>query len=181
MVRDLSLQLNGGLNVVLKKNESFIISERALTEISLTFGDYLFQDDGDFDKYVRTYEPNTDLNGKTIFAFRSSGIGDLLALLTAFRELKRRYPKVKIKLGTHYLTSSILQNDPIVDEIIQFPYPLRHAIEADYVLSFQGIVEHISDTSTTQNMYDLFLSGVGIDPASVPRKNKIPKVYSRRK
>ena len=162
-------------NILIKEGDQHVVTEKFLEEFKTIYGGQMIVSVEDFEKYERPYK-GQNLNGKTLFCFRGAGIGDLMAMMTGLRLLKEMYPNVTINVGSMFTYKQLFENDPIVNEFTQMPYSLDYITNADYTVSFQGIIEN-NYSANSVHMYDLFLHKFGINPDEILPENKVPKLY----
>jgi ADP-heptose:LPS heptosyltransferase len=173
---DISINLVGDKqSTLLKKNEFYVLTEGAVQELMLVYGVGLVNEEVLLDHYLKPYN-GEDLNDKSLFCFRSAGLGDLMAIMTALRLVKEKYPRVKIFIGSSPEFKQLFEDDPIIDSFVPFPYPLKFVQYSDYTVMFQGLVETLSEESTTKNFYDLYIDAFKLDSQSIPREKKVPRV-----
>ncbi len=111
------------------------------------------------------FEPFS-FNGKRILIERiDKGMGDLLTITVAVKELKRRYPGcyVIFKVPEHY--RSLLENNPYIDDVIG----LHENIEKDLFVSYSnlcpaGVYEHYHNRSIFKSRIDIFCEHLGFKP-----------------
>lgn len=96
-----------------------------------------------------------DLTDKSLFCFRSGGIGDLLFITTSLKEVKKKYPTAKLFLGCNSAFGEILKSPAGDYKIVSMPLKKSFLEESDYVLFFQGIIEESKEAEYV-NAYDLF-------------------------
>jgi len=130
---------------------------------------------------VRDYVPDNfyrgeDLNGKSLFCFRTGGIGDLLFITTALRQLKKNFPSAKLALGCNYVFSTILDSKGDGFEQVMMPLEKSMMDDYDYVLFFQGIIEG-NPEAEQENAYDLFKRAFYLEQLDDP----LPGVYVEEK
>jgi ADP-heptose:LPS heptosyltransferase len=113
-----------------------------------------------------------DLTDKSLFCFRSGGIGDLLFITTSLREIKKKYPTARLYLGCDSAFGKILKSTADDYEIVSMPLEKSFLAANDYVLFFQGIIEQ-SQEAEYINAYDLFKKAFYLDSIS----NYKPNVY----
>lgn len=126
---------------------------------------------------VRDYAPanfyrGEDLGGKSLFCFRTGGIGDLLFLTTSLRQLKKNYPSSRLVLGCNYVYSTILDAEGDGFEQVTMPLEKRAMDRYDYILFFQGIIEG-NPAAETKNAYDLFRDAFYLERLEDP----LPRVH----
>lgn len=89
---------------------------------------------------------------KSILIVRTGGLGDNTLLTPVLREIKRRWPAVKIAhAGIKELQQSI-QNLPFIDELIDYPVPLAKAQEFDGWIFLEGAIEKNEDAKTLHSV-----------------------------
>jgi len=179
---DLSMRLKGEVSVKLLKGKKYLLTEAfarefqgvygSLVEIDISLGEVLKVILGN--ENSKAYS-GQDLSGKSLFAYRSSGIGDLMAMILPLRLLKEKYPTSKIIVGSGVVYENFLQNDPIVDEYWIMPYPLDVVLNSDYFMEFQGLLDR--PESTQENMYDLFIKEFGFKVEDLTFDQLIPKLF----
>ncbi len=130
---------------------------------------------------ARDYVPDNfyrgqDLDGKSLFCFRTGGIGDLLFITTALRQLKKNFPSAKLALGCNYVFSTILDSRGDGFEQVTMPLEKRLMDRYDYILFFQGIIEG-NPEAETKNAYDLFKDAFYLEKLEDP----LPRVYVEEK
>ncbi len=108
-------------------------------------------------KFKNVYKPynGQDLTNKTIFFWRTGGIGDLLFINPIIRHLKQKYPSCKIKFACGPQYQSMLQLFDDVDKICDLPFPIDELFSSDYHAIFEGIIERTKQAQT-ENAYRLF-------------------------
>jgi len=114
--------------------------------------------------------------GEEVFLFRSGGIGDVMFMLPLAKYLVNEH-KVKIKVGTSPMYSSILNNNPYVKKVVQMPFPAKELENSDHHLIFEGIIEDQTTKSQVLHAVDLFLEEAGVSPKKVLPEDKIPYLY----
>ena len=105
-------------------------------------------------------------NGKRILIERTDkGLGDLLTITVAVKELKRQFPScyVIFKVPEHY--KPLLENNPYVDDIIG----LDEDVEKDVFISYSnlcpaGVYEHHHNRSIFKSRIDIFCEYLGFNP-----------------
>ncbi|SHK21141.1 methyltransferase domain-containing protein [Thermocrinis minervae] len=75
-----------------------------------------------------------NLNGKVLFVFMQGAIGDVLCSTVALREIKRRYPRMKLWVAVSGKAKPILEDLPYVDRLLPHPTPLSEVKKADYMV-----------------------------------------------
>lgn len=88
----------------------------------------------------------------SILILRTGGLGDNTLLTPVLREIKRRWPQVKIAhAGIKELQQSI-QNLPFIDELVDYPVPLAKAQEYDGWIFLEGAIENNEDAKTLHSV-----------------------------
>lgn len=175
--KDLQMPLHGGAILNIKKGEYYVFTESFVLELSQTFGENIVGSEMSMDGLFVPYR-GQDLHEKSLFCFRTSGIGDFLGVMTALRTLKDKYPTCKISIGSFGTNQYLAESDPCIDEFVPVPYPIKYLTESNFVLQYQGIIENATQESKEVNFYDIFLKYSFIeDYQNIPTEQKIPKVY----
>ncbi len=112
--------------------------------------------------------------GKRLMLLRAGGIGDLIMLTPALRQLRSRCRSgVKIALSTLQDRKALFEDLGFVDDFYPHPIRLSDLVEsADFYVDFsdrRGIFNHV-------DMIDFHLDCLGIDASSVPKEQKIPVI-----
>jgi len=106
-----------------------------------------------------------DLTGKTLLVWREGGIGDLLFIRPILAHLKSLYD-CKIVFATRKQYWEMLKLWDCIDKLVQVPFPATEMYEADYHLTFMGVIEKIKEAETT-DVHDLFSRYAGLDPDNI--------------
>lgn len=103
-----------------------------------------------------------DWNGRSLLIQRAGGFGDLILLTPVLRELKRRWPSLKIGLSTmnHYAVA--VSNLPYIDEIVPFPTPIAQAEKFDGWVFLENTVEK-NPRAKEVHMTELFGEVMGVE------------------
>lgn len=137
-------------NLSFQSGIDYVMSESIETQIraksSAVFGMSI--------KINSTYK-GENLDNKSILITRTKGIGDILMLLNAIQELKKKYPTCKISVATQ--EKDILNHEMVVDKLYSMPFDSELIKKHDYWISFQGIMESNDLESRTEHPSDLFL------------------------
>ncbi len=81
-----------------------------------------------------------NLNGKTLLVFAQAAIGDALCMTPALREIKRRYPEMKLWVTISGRARPVLENLPYIDQILPHPCPIKYVNKADYFVKLVEMV-----------------------------------------
>ncbi|MBW1780221.1 MAG: glycosyltransferase family 9 protein [Deltaproteobacteria bacterium] len=166
---DLSVNQDFKSDILLKEGVEYVVADDFPVKAKREVGPGCV-DERDYvpDNFYR----GEDLDGKSLFCFRTGGIGDLLFITTALRQLKRKFPSAKLALGCNYVYSTIL--DSRGDGFEQVPMPLekRSMDHYDYILFFQGIIEG-NPEAEAKNAYDLFKDAFYLEKLEDP----LPRVH----
>jgi len=124
-------------------------------------------------KFKNIYRPykGQALDNKTILVFRTGGIGDLLFIQPNLIYLKDKYPTCKIKFACGPQYQSMVATWDCIDEVLELPFTLKHLIESDYHVLFEGVIERCKQAETI-NAYNLFSIWMGLD---LPDELLVPK------
>jgi len=148
---DLSLRGEFGSEMLLRNGVEYVVPDNFPARANAQVGPGCLK--------ATDYAPDNlyrgeDLNGKSLFCFRSGGIGDLLFISTSLRQLKKNYPTAALALGCDSLFGSILDGKGCGFKQITMPLEKRMMDKYDYILFFQGIIEG-NPEAETKNAYDL--------------------------
>ena len=125
-----------------------------LSPASLLFGDV-------YDKY-----DGQNLDGKSLLVWRSGGIGDLLFIRPILVHLKRLYPTCSIKFATRFIYHPLVNAWDEVDEVLDIPFDAQVMADADYHMTFEGLIEYCKDAER-MDVHDLFARYMGLDPEAI--------------
>jgi len=123
-----------------------------------------------FKNMYRPYK-GQNIDDSTILVFRTGGIGDLLFIQPNLIYLKEKYPTCTIKFACGPQYQPMVNNWDCVDEVLDLPFSLKHLLESEYHLLFEGVIERCKAAETT-NAYNLFSTWLGLD---LPDSLLIPK------
>lgn len=107
-----------------------------------------------FIDYYNKYE-GENLTNKTLLIWRTGGIGDLLFIQPNLFYLKKKYPTCKIWFHCSPKYHSFIDNWDCLDKIGSMPMPLEIFEQADYHITFEGVIERTKDAEKI-NVYKLF-------------------------
>jgi ADP-heptose:LPS heptosyltransferase len=161
----LTLNMNKSKTTLLKDN-TYICDEEWLSYIDLP---YTKTDD----KFINNID-NNDLNNKKILIIRSAGFGDVLFTSSIIKVIKSRFDNVTIGFSIINNYHNLLNIVDGVDTIHSMPINKKEFDEYDYCLTFTGVLERGSFASLNENVYDLYLQHVGINPDNVSNDVKRP-------
>jgi ADP-heptose:LPS heptosyltransferase len=118
-------------------------------------------------KFNDEYTPydGQDLNGKTLFMWRTGGIGDILFIRPIICHLKKLYD-CKIIFATRNLYHSMVNQWPEIDELHDIPFKADLIDRSDYQLTFEGLIERCADAER-MDVHDLFAKYAGLDPDEI--------------
>lgn len=108
--------------------------------------------------------------GSKIIVIRGGGIGDVLMLTPAIRELRRRLPEdVHLSLATFKSNRLFFDRNPYLDSVIAQPVTLGELMEADYYVEFKDP----ASLMVRIPMIDYYLQGLGLDPQKISDKSLV--------
>ncbi|MCF8143214.1 MAG: hypothetical protein K9N21_04765 [Deltaproteobacteria bacterium] len=166
---DLSVSQDFKSNMILKKGIEYVVSDDFPEKAEKELGPGCVE--------ARDYVPDNfyrgeDLEGKSLFCFRTGGIGDLLFITTALRQLKKKFPSAQLVLGCNYIFSTILDSKGDGFEQVYMPLEKEMMDRYDYILFFQGIIEG-NPEAEKKNAYDLVKDAFHLEKLEDP----LPRVY----
>lgn len=123
-----------------------------------------------FEWVYREYQ-GEDLDGKTLFLWRTGGAGDLAEMKPAIQYAKKKWPTCRIVYCVERRYASIFEGDPHIDELRTYPVRLKWLEGADYHLCFEALVEENEDAKH-MHVADLFLNKLGY--RGLEPREKIP-------
>jgi ADP-heptose:LPS heptosyltransferase len=107
----------------------------------------------------------------TLLVSRLGGIGDLVLLTPILREIKRRWPSVKLHVTCIKEYGQALQHLPFVDEIISSPIS-KEAMDAyDGWLLLENVIER-DPSNETKNSVDLVADHIGLDMSKADKRQE---------
>jgi len=108
--------------------------------------------------FREVYKPyrGQNLDGKSIFIWRSGGIGDLCFIRPILMKLKEMFD-VNIVFGTRQKYHSMVEQwDDCIDDLTTVPFLAAETLyKTDYHVSFEGLIERCKDAERL-DVYDLF-------------------------
>lgn len=117
----------------------------------------------------KPFGPDVNLNGKNLLIERYGGAGDILCLMPAIYEIKKKYPHSNIGLMCSYSYLQIAHNFPEllhggVNNVVLYD-AIKHV---DYFVSLEGYLENHPDKD--KNIHDIYAEGLfqTLDEHSVP-------------
>ncbi len=110
--------------------------------------------------------------GSHIILLRAGGIGDLIMMIPALKEFRRRLsPGCQLTLATYADYAGIFEC--LTDHLISYPVRLTQLMnKVDYYVEFKDL----HDLFETSEMTDFYLDCLGIAPESVPNEAKQPEL-----
>jgi ADP-heptose:LPS heptosyltransferase len=111
--------------------------------------------DNTFAKRYRPYK-GQDLNGKTLFVWRSGGIGDLMFIRPVLMAFKEKYDVEIIFATRERYHSMVEQWDDCIDQLSNVPFFTEETLDkADYHITFEGLIERCR-AAEELDVHDLF-------------------------
>lgn len=125
-------------------------------------------------KFSDIYIPyrGQDLNGKTLFVWRSGGIGDLMFIRPILMAFKDKYD-VKITFATRSKYHSMVEQwDDCIDQLTDVPFFVDETLKnSDYHISYEGLIERCT-LAEQMDVHDLFAQHSFIHVSNYNRKMK---------
>lgn len=124
----------------------------------------------------QVYKPykGEDLTGKSLFLWRTGGLGDIMFLQPVLRYLKKKYPTCSLYAASACKQS--LENMPELSGLYDMPFDVQLIMDKSFHLQFQGIIEAGSEESKRTHATDMFFSYFSIDSTHLPDEDKIPRL-----
>jgi len=167
----------------LKKNANYVMGLGVFQQLQFDFNKSnkkLLKPVMKFSKFYNPYI-GQDLTDSTILIFRTGGIGDLLFIKPNLDYLKSKYPTCKIKFACGPQYQPMVETWSCVDELLDLPFALKHLIECDYHVLFEGVIERCKE-SYKKNSYNLFSEWMGLnlpDELLVPTQDAKPELVEK--
>lgn len=98
----------------------------------------------------------------SILIGRTGGLGDLTLLTPVLREIKRRWPSVKIAVASIRELGQSIQNLPFIDELLQYPVPQAVAETYDGWIWLENAIEKNEDAKTLHSV-DCVAKFIGLE------------------
>jgi len=126
-------------------------------------------------KFSDCFKPyrGEDLAGKTLFVWRSGGIGDLLFIRPILMAFKEKYEGIKIIFATKTRYHSMVEQwDDCIDELSMVPFDVDSTLDAaDYHISYEGLIERCKEAEL-MDAHDLFAKHSHIEIKNYNRRMK---------
>lgn len=164
----------GMSSIRFKGGEFYIVSDDLKKRLEIVLG-YNIGIEIPFKEIYNQYK-GEDLNNRKLLALRHGGGGDILFMLTALAEVKRKYKNSKLNIAINPQYHAIPENNPTIDKILSLPISLTEWNEFHYHIIFENLIEN-NPLAMEYNAYDLFMLQFGLDIKKIPPENKIPKLY----
>lgn len=170
--KDFDFALGGHLIRKFEKGHSYMMSEVLMRDIVMHAGNSLFGSIRDFDgSHYKKYK-GENLDNKSIFIWRTGGMGDLCFITPYMKKIKELYPTCKIYFGCGTQYSDVMSKHPCVDVFHTLPLDIELLKTTDFHIMFEGIIEDTSKRDAIEkNAYDLFGEYFGIELSD---EEKIP-------
>jgi len=157
----------------LLKGNQYVMSGAVMNQLKNIFPGGIAES-GDFKKHYRPINVNSLSKGKSLFLFRSGGIGDVMFMFPLIKYLKENF-EATITVSTTPTYMTLIENNPDVDKSVKLPFRVEEMDEADYHLTFEGVIEDIDKEAKTIHAVDLFLKEAHVDFTKVAAKDKVPR------
>lgn len=93
---------------------------------------------------------------------RTGGLGDLTLLTPVLREIKRRWPTVKIGVASIRDLQQSIQNLPFIDELLPYPVPVETANNYDGWVWLENAIENNPDAKELHSV-DCVAKFIGLE------------------
>jgi ADP-heptose:LPS heptosyltransferase len=93
---------------------------------------------------------------------RTGGLGDLTLLTPVLREIKRRWPSVKIAVASIRELQQSIQNLPFIDELLAYPVTVEKAEQYDGWVWLENAIENNPDAATLHSV-DAVAKFIGLE------------------
>lgn len=126
-------------------------------------------------KFSDVYNPyrGEDLTGKTLFVWRSGGIGDLMFIRPILMAFKEKYKDVQIIFATRSKYHSMVEQwDDCIDQLTDVPFFVDETLKtSDYHISYEGLIERC-ELAEELDVHDLFAKHSFIEVKDYNRRMK---------
>ncbi len=117
---------------------------------------------------------NKELENSSLLVIRHGGIGDLLFITPILKELKFKYPSLRITLMARIAYHELFEGFPYIDNLINHAWPnIFSLFRHDYILFLDKSIETDKEAKYV-NIYDLFSKYAGI---ILKDDQKIPVIF----
>lgn len=117
-------------------------------------------------KFSEIYKPykGEDLTGKTLFVWRSGGIGDLMFIRPILMAFKEKYKDIEIIFATRSKYHSMVEQwDDCIDQLTDVPFFVDETLNnSDYHISYEGLIERC-ELAEQIDVHDLFAQHSSIE------------------
>lgn len=106
----------------------------------------------------------------SILIGRTGGLGDLTLLTPVLREIKRRWPSVRLAVASIKELQQSIQNLPFIDELLQYPVSKEKADTFDGWIWLENAIEKNEDAKTLHSV-DCIAKFIGLElPADCDKR-----------
>jgi ADP-heptose:LPS heptosyltransferase len=160
---------NGGtmlldtVKVHIKPKQALVMTYNMYKKLKLSNPDLIHPHKKKFSDLFKRYN-GQNLDNKTLFIWRTGGIGDLCFTQPILKHIKKTYPTCKIIFATSIHNMPILNCFPrgLIDRIISMPFDVDFLNKSHYHLTFEGCIERCKEAEMV-NCYDIFMRSAGLD------------------
>lgn len=145
-----------------KKGESYVMPFNVYSQFYKS--DKLFKPyRKPFNDYFKRYR-GQDLTNKTLFIWRTGGIGDIIVAQSVVKAIKEKYPTCRIIFATAPQNIEVFYSWPLglVDEVTTVPFRKEILEKSNYHLTFIHSIENCDETHS-YNYFDIFKKVSGLD------------------
>ncbi len=115
-----------------------------------------------WENYLLRFNPENDWNNKRVLLVRPGGFGDLLFLTPLMREMKKRWPGIRIGVSCSVRCAAVLESNPDVSVIHKYPLALTELDDYAAVLCFENAIEY-GPLAHTHHAVDVFADVAGME------------------
>lgn len=123
---------------------------------------------------IREFDPSEDWNDREILFVRPGGFGDLLFLTPIFREMRRRWPRVRICVSCFDRYKVALEHNDDIAEFVPYPVYITTWKQFDAHIWLENILERNED-AREMHAIDVIAKRVKLEFADKTMRYEIEK------
>lgn len=124
-----SMDFNG-YHLEIRKGERYLFADDVFGALPPNFRRLFSRTEAKLPPFYR----GEDLNGKTLLVVAHAAIGDALCMTPALREIKRKFPKMRLLVSISGRARPVLEDLSYIDELLTMPVPFDRVRKADYLV-----------------------------------------------
>ncbi len=124
-----SMDFNG-YHLEIRKGERYLFAEDVFGALPPNFRRLFAHTETKLPPFYR----GEDLTGRTLLVVAQAAIGDALCMTPALREIKKKFPEMRLLVSISGRARPVLEDLPYIDELLPMPVPLNRVRKADYLV-----------------------------------------------